>query len=226
MLIMKVSTAGRLSAGRVIWMYIVVGLGNPGRKYQATRHNAGFDTVELLAERQGIRLGRAMCKAKVGEGRIGGEKVVLAQPQTYMNLSGESVRALLGWYKVGADRLIVCYDDVDLSPGRLRVRARGSAGTHNGMRSIIYLLERDDFARVRVGIGPPPPNWDLADYVLSHYETREEREVAYESYVNAGKLIEEIVARGVEAASRMAGDLSREVRVNEAEKGADDAKEK
>jgi len=191
-------------------MYVIVGLGNPGKRYARTRHNAGFDTVEILADRLGVKVNRILCKAKVGEGKIGGERVALVQPQTFMNLSGESVVKLLNWYKAGPERLIVCYDDIDLPPGKLRVRAQGSAGTHNGMRSIIYLLGRDDFPRVRIGIGGAPPGWELADYVTSMYATPEARKVAFESYLGAAELIETIVRDGVEAASRRAGELSKE----------------
>ena len=137
-------------------MVLIVGLGNPGAKYARTRHNVGFDVVEILAARNQIELNRTRCKAKVGEGRIGNVRVALAQPQTYMNLSGEAVTQLVNWYKVAPEELLVVYDDVDLPFGRVRIRPKGSAGTHNGMRNILYLLGRDDFPRLRVGIGRPP----------------------------------------------------------------------
>jgi PTH1 family peptidyl-tRNA hydrolase len=187
--------------------YVIVGLGNPGRQYERTRHNAGFDVIELLAARHGIRLNRAMCKAKMGEGRIGAARAILAQPQTYMNLSGESVKKLVDWHKIDLSRLIICYDDVDLPPGKLRVRAKGSAGTHNGMRSVIYMLGRDDFPRVRVGIGPPPPECDISSYVLFRYETPEARQIAFDSYTAAADLVEIIINDGVESAARRAGEL-------------------
>ena len=142
--------------------YIVVGLGNPEKKYEHTRHNVGFDVLQVLSQKLDIPLNKLRCKALTGEGRIGGERVVLAAPQTYMNLSGQSVVELLRWYKADAKHLIVVYDDVDLPQGRLRVRAGGSAGTHNGMRNIVYLTGRDDFPRVRIGIGKPEPGRDLA----------------------------------------------------------------
>lgn len=191
-------------------MYVVVGLGNPGRKYERTRHNAGFDAVELLAARFGIRLTKLKCKALIGEGTIGGERVALAQPQTFMNLSGESVRELVGWYKIDLSRLIVVYDDCDLPFGKLRVREKGSAGTHNGMRSILYQLARDDFPRVRVGIGRQPDGWDLADYVLTGYRTEEERKIAYEALVKAGEAVEKIIVEGVPKASEFANAWSKE----------------
>ena len=152
-------------------MYVIVGLGNPGRKYEHTRHNVGFDVVDILAERHTIPCVRSRCKATVGEGMIGGERVVLAKPETYMNLSGESVVQLVNWYKIEPEQLIVVYDDVDLAAGKIRFRPSGSAGTHNGMRNIIYLYGKENFPRVRVGIGRPPEGWDLKDYVLTGYQS-------------------------------------------------------
>ncbi len=184
-------------------MYIIVGLGNPGREYEHTRHNTGFDTVSVLARQLEISLNKRECKAVTGRGQIGGEPVVLALPQTYMNLSGESVRELLSWYKCEPDHLIVCYDDIDLDLGRVRVRGKGSAGTHNGMRNIIYLLGRDDFPRVRVGVGKPDPRWSLADYVLSRYETEEQKSAMAEAMGLAARAVRLIVTDGVEAATRL-----------------------
>ena len=185
-------------------MYTIVGLGNPGAKYHRTHHNAGFDVLEMLAEKLNIRIDRPKCKAYVGEGMIGTERVVLAKPQTFMNISGESVVQLCNWYKPEPDQLIVVYDDVDLDLGVLRVRAKGSAGTHNGMRSIIYLLGRDDFPRVRVGIGRPPEKWDLADYVLSGYQTQKEREIAFDAYLRAAEAIQILVQEGTQKAAAFA----------------------
>ena len=190
-------------------MYIIVGLGNPGDKYAHTHHNAGFDTVTLLADRLGVSLNKTKCKAKLGEGRIGNERVVIAQPQTFMNLSGESVVELMNWYKADMDHLIVVYDDIDLEPGRVRFRAKGSAGTHNGMRSIIYLLGRDDFPRVRVGVGHAPQGWDLVDWVLADYRTPEERQTAYDSFLDACDVICEYVGKGAEAANQLANEKCR-----------------
>ena len=183
-------------------MYKIVGLGNPGAKYQFTRHNTVFNVVEVLSQKLDIKLDKSKCKSKLGEGRIGSERVVLAQPQTYMNLSGESVVELVNWYKCPLDHLIVIYDDIDLPAGKLRIRAKGSAGTHNGMRNIIYLLGHDDFPRVRVGIGRQPEGWDLADYVISEYRTPEDRKVAFDSYLRAAAAIEKIVAGDFEGAMR------------------------
>lgn len=190
-------------------MYVIVGLGNPGDKYTKTRHNVGFDVLDRLAGRLGIAFNKSKCKARLAEGRIGSERVVLAQPQTFMNLSGESVVELMNWYKAEMDHLVVVYDDIDLDLGHVRFRAKGGAGTHNGMRSIIGLLGRDDFPRVRVGTGRAPKGWNLADWVLSGYRTEEERRAADEGYQDACDVICELVARGCEAANRLAGEKSR-----------------
>ena len=190
-------------------MYIIVGLGNPGDKYAHTHHNAGFDTVTLLADRLGVSLNKGKCKARLGEGRVGNERVVLALPQTFMNLSGESVVELMNWYKVDMDHLVVVYDDIDLEPGRVRFRAKGSAGTHNGMRSIIGLMGRDDFPRVRVGVGRAPQGWDLVDWVLAGYCTPEERQIAHDSFLDACDVIEAYIRRGAEAANSLANEKSR-----------------
>ena len=179
--------------------YIVVGLGNPEKKYEHTRHNVGFDVLQVLSQKLGIPLNKLRCKALTGEGRIGGTRVVLAAPQTYMNLSGQSVVELLRWYKADFQHLIVVYDDVDLPQGRLRVRAGGSAGTHNGMRNIVYLTGRDDFARVRVGIGKPEPGRDLAAYVLGKYPP-EARQQMFDAFLRAAEAVQAIVRDGTEAA--------------------------
>ena len=189
-------------------MYLIVGLGNPGRKYMHTRHNVGFDVVEVLSQKYDIPLQRLRCKAVVGEGRIRGRRVALAQPQTFMNLSGESVVQLNSWYKPEADKLIVVFDDVDLPEGKLRFRTGGSAGTHNGMRNIIYLLGRDDFPRLRVGIGRPPEGWDMKDWVLAGYDSRELRQTMFDAFVGAADVIAELIEHGVDPARQMVGRLN------------------
>ena len=189
-------------------MYVVVGLGNPGRKYEHTRHNVGFDVVDVLAQRNNITLARLRCKAVVGEGVISGQRVALALPQTYMNLSGESVVQLVNWYKPERDQLIVCFDDVDLPEGKLRFRPSGSAGTHNGMRNIIYLLGRDDFPRLRVGIGRPPEGWDLKDYVLTGYRTAADRQTMFDAFVAAAETVERLIAGGVDAARKRVAEFN------------------
>ncbi len=178
-------------------MYIIVGLGNPGRKYMHTRHNAGFLAVSLLAQKHHIDMKKSAHKATIGEGFIDGEKVVLAMPETFMNDSGQSVVELLNWYKVDPEtELIVLYDDIDLPAGQLRIRARGSAGTHNGMRSIVYLTGSDIFARVRIGVGKPKPGWSLTGHVLGEFE-EDERETMMHAFENAGEAVEKIIQNGI-----------------------------
>lgn len=184
-------------------MYVVVGLGNPGRKYERTRHNAGFDVVDVLSQKHHILMGKRLGKAVVGEGIIGGKRAALCLPQTYMNLSGESVVQLVNWYKPEADQLIIVYDDVDLPEGKIRFRTSGSAGTHNGMRNIIYLLGRDDFPRVRVGIGRPPAYMDLKDFVLTGYQTKELRETMFDAYMGAADIVSEYIRSGADGARRL-----------------------
>lgn len=181
-------------------VFLIVGLGNPGEQYRNTRHNVGFDVVEILAQKLDIRMNKHRFRAEVGEGTYAGKKLVLARPQTYMNLSGESVVQLVQWYKPKNDALAVVYDDCDLPVGGLRVRANGSAGTHNGMRSIIGLLGRDDFPRVRVGIGRQPEGWELADWVLGKYRTAEERKTAFDAYATAADALLKMAKDGAEAA--------------------------
>ena len=150
--------------------YIVCGLGNPGAKYEMTRHNVGFAAIDLLAEKLGLgRLTRTRCRAVCSTARVGDKTVLLMKPQTYMNLSGESVRDMLEACSVPVERLIVIFDDADLPTGRIRIRKSGSAGTHNGMRNIVYLLESDRFPRIKVGIGGPDREHgeDMVDFVLS-----------------------------------------------------------
>ena len=183
-------------------MRLIVGLGNPGAKYARTRHNAGFDVVDILSQRHRIPLKRSRFHALVGEGRISGNRVILAQPNTYMNESGRSVLVLCNYFKPQLSDLLLIYDDVDLPEGKLRIRKSGSAGTHNGMRSVIYHLQREDFARVRVGIGGTPDNWDIKDYVLSHYDTPELRQLMFDAFLRAADAVERYVASDIEEAMR------------------------
>ena len=181
-------------------MYVIVGLGNPGRQYEHTRHNVGFDVLDILSQKQDIPIHRVRCKAAVGEGTIAGERVALALPQTYMNLSGESVVQLVNWYKVDMAHLLVIYDDIDLPEGKLRFRTSGSAGTHNGMRDIIAKLGRSDFPRIRVGTGRPPEGWDLKDWVLSTYRTPELRQIMFDAYCAAADAAVKLIGEGENAA--------------------------
>lgn len=152
-------------------MYIIVGLGNPTKEYDKTRHNIGFMLIDELADRFDIHVTTIQHKALVGKGIINGQKVILAKPQTYMNLSGESVKELVDYYKVDPEsELIIISDDIDLPPGYIRVRPKGSAGGHNGLKNIIALTGTQEFNRVRIGVGKKPPKMDLADYVLGHFK--------------------------------------------------------
>ena len=160
-------------------MYIIAGLGNPGSRYEKTRHNCGFEAIDLLAERCGISLKDRKFKSLCGNGVIDGQKVLLMKPLTYMNLSGEAVQAAAAFYKIDpAKELIVLYDDISLEPGQLRVRAKGSAGGHNGIRSIIRMLGTEQFLRVKIGTGAKPADMDLADYVLGRIPLSERADMA------------------------------------------------
>lgn len=146
--------------------WLLVGLGNPGLRYAQTWHNCGYLALDLLAGKLGLCVNRARFKGAYGQGDYKGRRLVLLKPETYMNLSGESVRAAMDFFKIPAARVLVFYDDVDLPLGQSRLRAKGGAGTHNGMRSLLQHLGGGDFPRLRIGIGPAPENRDLADYVL------------------------------------------------------------
>jgi PTH1 family peptidyl-tRNA hydrolase len=172
-------------------MYIVIGLGNPGPDYTKTRHNAGYLTVDVLSAKWGIELRKRTHRALTGEGTACGHKIVLAKPETFMNLSGLSVSDLFSWYKCEHNELILLYDDADLPAGSIRVREKGSAGTHNGMKSVIYQLGFDDFPRVRIGIGKPEGR-DMADFVLSK-PAGDEASVLNEALRNAADAVELIV---------------------------------
>lgn len=181
-------------------MYIIVGLGNPGRDYENTRHNIGFDVIDRLADQENIGVLEKKHKAVIGKGVIAGEKCILAKPQTFMNLSGESVRALLDYYKVDeTTSLIVISDDVSLDVGQIRIRKKGSAGGHNGLKNIIANLGHDTFMRVKMGVGEKPRGWDLADYVLGHFPPRE-REAMDEAAERAADAIRMMIAEDADAA--------------------------
>lgn len=180
-------------------MYIIVGLGNPTKEYQKTRHNVGFEVIDRLAKEYNIDVTTAKHKALCGKGIIEGEKVILAKPTTFMNLSGESVRELAVFYKVEPENIIIIYDDISLDVARLRVRAKGSAGGHNGIKSIIAHLGTQNFPRVRVGIGDKPKGMDLADYVLGRFSKQEALDMD-EAYDEGAKAVVAIVKNGVENA--------------------------
>lgn len=158
-------------------MKIIAGLGNPGREYGNTRHNVGFEVIAKLAYDYNIDMNRSKFKAVMGEGRIGFEKVVLLQPITYMNLSGECLREAVNFYKCEKKDIIVVCDDINLPLSHIRVRAKGTDGGQKGLRNIMYQLGYDDFTRVRIGVGEKPENWDLKDYVLSKFTKEEEKDI-------------------------------------------------
>lgn len=171
-------------------MYLIVGLGNPGLSYRKTRHNAGFQALDALAERYGIRVKTKGFSALYGEGRIGNECVILCKPQTYMNLSGDAVQGLMHFYKLAPERLIVLYDDIDLPTGSMRIRANGSAGSHNGMRSVIACVNSENFARIRIGVGRDE-SLMLRDYVLKRPSKEEQKQLeeVFEHAADAAALI-------------------------------------
>lgn len=150
-------------------MYIIAGLGNPGTQYMGTRHNAGFSVIDELSDKYNISVDLVKHRGLIGKGMIEGQKVLLVKPTTFMNDSGKCVREVLDYYKAGVDDLIVVSDDISLEPGRLRLRAKGSAGGHNGLKSIIEYLGSDQFKRIKFGVGDKPPGWNLADWVLSRF---------------------------------------------------------
>ena len=170
--------------------YIIVGLGNPGIKYEGTRHNVGFKVIDELAVRYKIDRPARFGKSMIGKGIISGEKVILVKPMTYMNLSGEAVREICSYYKVDHhDHLIVISDDIDLPVGHLRIRKKGSAGGHNGLKNSILHLGDDEFTRIRIGVGgKPAPGADLVNHVLGHF-TGEDKEIVQEAFVKAADAV-------------------------------------
>lgn len=181
-------------------MYVIVGLGNPTKEYENTRHNIGFAIIDKLAESYSIDVQEKKHKALIGKGMINGSKVILAKPQTYMNLSGESVRELVDYYKIDEEEeLIIIYDDISLDVGQLRIRKKGSAGGHNGMKSILAHLGHDIFPRIKVGVGDKPKGYDLADYVLGRF-SQEERGIMEEASIAAVNAVREIIAGEIDRA--------------------------
>ena len=180
-------------------MFIIAGLGNTGKEYENTRHNAGFMVMDALADKLGADISEKKHKALCGKAVIGGEKVILMKPQTYMNSSGEALRAAADYFKVDPESVLVIYDDISLAPGQLRVRAKGSAGGHNGIKSIIAHLGTQEFPRVRVGVGEKPPRMDLADYVLGHF-SQEEKKIMESAVKEAAEAVIEAVTEGIEHA--------------------------
>ena len=158
-------------------MYIIAGLGNPGKKYEATRHNVGFSTIDVLADKLNIKVNKIKFKGLVGEGRIGSEKVILLKPHTFMNNSGESIVEILNFYKLKPEDLMVIVDDIDIEFAQLKIKKNGSAGTHNGLKSIVNLTGSKNFARFKIGVGKKHPNEDLASFVLSNFPAKDKKHI-------------------------------------------------
>lgn len=194
-------------------MYVIAGLGNPGKKYEATKHNIGFMTLDYLGEKNQIQINKIKHKALVGKGQISGQKVLLVKPQTFMNLSGNSIREVMAFYDVPVEKLIVIYDDIDIPMGSLRIRKKGSAGTHNGMKSIIYDIQSDEFPRVRIGIGNERKG-DLANYVIGKFQ-KEHIKIMEEAVKNAAESIECLLEKGIDIAM---GTYNNIVKTHEEEK--------
>lgn len=181
-------------------MYLIVGLGNPGKQYEATRHNMGFDTVDILVEKHHIPQSGVKFNAMYGKGSIGGEKVIVMKPLSFMNLSGGPVRDMANYFKIDPEtQLIIIQDDIDLEPGQLRIRKQGSAGGHNGLKDIIQKLGTEKFLRVKIGVGAKPKGWDLADHVLGHFSSSD-RKIVDEAIEDAADAVEKIITEGPDAA--------------------------
>jgi len=179
--------------------WLIAGLGNPGAKYEKTWHNAGFLSLEVLAQKNKIKMDRIKFKGIYGQGTIKNEKVILLKPSTFMNLSGESIQEAMAFFKVPSGKVIVIYDDIDIERGMIKIRQTGSAGTHNGMRSVIAHLNTQDFPRIRVGTGPLPPRWQIIDYVLSEI-AQEDQKTMFSSFERVGEAVESMLEKGVDTA--------------------------
>lgn len=180
--------------------FLIVGLGNPGKKYENTRHNAGFMAIDALSSKCNITVDRIKFKGMCGEGILAQKKVLLLKPSTFMNLSGESVQEAMNFYKIPPEKVLIIYDDISLDPGKLRIRRKGSDGGHNGIKNIIYLSGSDAFPRIKIGVGKKPnPNWDLADWVLSHFTENEQKELL-NACMNSADAAELIVSGKIDEA--------------------------
>lgn len=180
-------------------MYLIGGLGNPTKEYDKTRHNVGFSVIDVLSDKYRIDVSEKKHKALCGRGIIEGQKVILVKPQTFMNLSGESIREVVDYYKIEAEDIIIIYDDISLEPGQLRIRLKGSAGGHNGIKNIISHLGSQEFPRIKVGVGEKPPRMDLADYVLSRF-SKEEQPLMEDAFKEAAEAAVMMMTDGAEKA--------------------------
>ncbi len=196
--------------------FCIVGLGNPGRQYEETKHNVGFHVIDKLAKKYDIEVNKFKNKAFVGDGTIKGKRVLLVKPQTYMNLSGESVREIVNFYKIPQERFVVIFDDTSLPCGSVRIREKGSHGGHNGIRNIIDQMGTDEFNRIKVGIGEKPSGWDLADYVLAKFNP-DDLPMMEQGMDKAVQGVELMLSRGIKEAAN---------RVNQKAKTAKKQKEK
>ena len=210
--------------GKADRMKIIIGLGNPGREYMHTRHNVGFDVVEILSRKLNIPIKKLKCHAVLGEGTVGGNKTVLVLPQTFMNLSGQTVAELLSWYKCAPEDILIIHDDIDLPFGQVRIRPHGGAGTHNGMRNILFLTGSDRFPRIRIGVGKPPAPWDLKDWVLSSYRTEEERKIAYDAYCLAADAAECFASSGIDLCMNRFNGRAAETKTKKEQKDSTEGK--
>ena len=214
-----------ISGRKRIRMKAIIGLGNPGMKYAGTRHNIGFDAVTAIADKYNFKINNKRVKGLYADGFIGGEKVLLIQPQTYMNLSGECVREFADFYKLEPEELIIICDDINLDVGHLRIRKKGSAGGHNGLENIIAHLRTKEFPRIRVGVGEKPEGWDLADYVLARFD-RNSEPLIREAIGNVVKAVETWLADGIDAAmNRYNTPRKKEEKKPEENSSADEGKQ-
>lgn len=188
-------------------MYYIVGLGNPGLQYENTRHNVGFLTIDYLAKKYDIKVKKLKFKSLYGQGEISGQKVMLIKPQTYMNSSGEAIRDLKNFYKFEDDKLIVILDDIDIDFGKIRIKKKGSAGTHNGMKSIIYQIQTDNFPRIKISVGQKPSYMDLASFVLSGF-TKDEADIVREEIINAAEACQMIINDDIDKAMNKYNSLN------------------
>ncbi len=180
-------------------MYLIVGLGNPEKDYANTRHNMGFNVINKLSEKYEIDVTKNNFKGLYGTGVIEGKKVILLKPQTYMNLSGESIVAIKSFYKIDIENILVIYDDIDTEPSKIRIRKKGTAGTHNGVKSVVHCLATTDFARIRVGIGQPKNDISLMEHVIGQID-EEDKVLLEEGIDRAEKAVEEILKNGIDIA--------------------------
>lgn len=179
-------------------MLAIIGLGNPGAAYEKTRHNVAWQVLDLLSKKYSLPINKSRCKALIGEGLVGGQRIALIKPQTFMNLSGESIVSILNWYKITPQEALILSDDIDLPVGTVRIRPHGGAGTHNGWRSIIQLTGSDRFPRIRIGVGAPPPQWDLKNWVLSGFG--DQQDLMEDTYKYAAEAADCFIQHGIDLA--------------------------